>query len=185
MWSSVRRAERRFARAVGSQRVTDEYRSDRRQLEFCPAAVTAGQSCSSRCPLPGGARDVGGDDVGGVPVQAAAGPVVPDRGPRVGVRGSLLHVPQRHSGIQTGREQCSNHAEYLSRSRAPGGYSWVGDYGYASPRPWSRAGSGASTGRRLRRVPGHVRGMAARRRAAWLTGELAAAGTSVSGRGDA
>ncbi len=28
---------------------------------------------------------------------------------------------------------------------------------------------------------GHVRGMAARRRAAWLTGELAAAGTSVSG----
>jgi len=30
---------------------------------------------------------------------------------------------------------------------------------------------------------GHVRGMAARRRAAWLTGERAAAGTSVSGRG--
>ncbi len=30
---------------------------------------------------------------------------------------------------------------------------------------------------------GHVRGMAARRRATWLTAELAAAGTSVSGRG--
>ena len=30
---------------------------------------------------------------------------------------------------------------------------------------------------------GHVRGMAARGRAAWLTGELAAAGTSVSRRG--
>ena len=34
-------------------------------------------------PLPGGACDVGGDDVGGVPVQAAAGPVVPHRGSRV------------------------------------------------------------------------------------------------------
>jgi len=30
---------------------------------------------------------------------------------------------------------------------------------------------------------GHVPGMAAHRRAAWLTGELAAAGTSVSGAG--
>ena len=40
--------------------------------EFCPAAVTARQNCSSRCRLPGGACNVGSDDVGGVPVQAAA-----------------------------------------------------------------------------------------------------------------
>jgi len=53
----------------------------------------------------------------------------------------------------TGREQCSDHAEYLSRSGAPGGYSRVGDYGYGSPRPWNKARSGASTGRRLRRAP--------------------------------
>ena len=32
----------------------------------------------------------------------------------------------------------------------------------------------------LRRVPGHICGMAARQRAAWQPGELAAAGTSVA-----
>ena len=45
-------------------------------------------------PLPGGACDVGGDYVGGVPVQAAAGSVVPHRGSRVGMRGGLLDVAQ-------------------------------------------------------------------------------------------
>ena len=35
-----------------------------------------------------------------MPVQAAAGPVVPHRGPRIRVRGRLLHVVQRHPGIQ-------------------------------------------------------------------------------------
>ena len=43
--------------------------------------------------LPGGTRDVGGDDVGRVPVQAAAGSVIPHRGARICVRGGLLHVP--------------------------------------------------------------------------------------------
>jgi hypothetical protein len=42
--------------------------------------------------LPGGAGEVGGDDVGCVPVQAAAGPVVPHRGPRVSVGGGLVNV---------------------------------------------------------------------------------------------
>jgi len=60
----------------------------------------------------------------------------------------------RASGLErTGREQCSDNAEYLSRSGAPGGYSRVGDYGYGSPRLWSRGKSGASTGHRLQRVP--------------------------------
>jgi hypothetical protein len=55
--------------------------------------------------LPGGASDVGRDDIGGVPVQAAAGPVVPDRGARVRVGGGLLHVAQRHAGVQGGGDE--------------------------------------------------------------------------------
>ena len=51
--------------------------------------------------LPGGACEVGCDDVGCVPVQAAAGPVVPHPGARVSVRRCLLHVPQRHPSIET------------------------------------------------------------------------------------
>ncbi len=44
------------------------------------------------------------------------------------VRGSAwragdLDVAQVDSGVETGREQCSNHAEYLCRSGHPGGYS--------------------------------------------------------------
>jgi len=46
--------------------------------------------------LPGGSGDVGGDDVGGVPVEGGAGAVVAHGGPRVGVRGGFLHVAQRH-----------------------------------------------------------------------------------------
>ncbi len=42
--------------------------------------------------LPGSAGDLGRDDIRGVPVEAPAGPVVPDRGPRVTVGGSLLNV---------------------------------------------------------------------------------------------
>ena len=55
--------------------------------------------------LPGSASDVGRDDIGGVPVQASAGPVVPDRGSRVSVGGSLLNVAQRHAGIQGGGDE--------------------------------------------------------------------------------
>jgi hypothetical protein len=65
-----------------------------------------GGDAVSQCGLPGGARDVGGDDVGRMPVQAAAGPVVPHRGPRVRVRGGLLHLAQRHPGVQRGGDAC-------------------------------------------------------------------------------
>jgi hypothetical protein len=64
--------------------------------------------------LSGGAGEVGGDDVGGMPVQAASGPVIPHCGSRVSVGGGLLHVTERHTGIETGRERITNHAEYLS-----------------------------------------------------------------------
>ena len=55
--------------------------------------------------LPGGAGDVGGDDVGSVPVQAAAGPVVPHCGSRVSVGGGLLHVAQRHASVERGGDE--------------------------------------------------------------------------------
>jgi hypothetical protein len=64
--------------------------------------------------LPGGAGDVRRDDVGCVPVQAAAGPVIPHGGPRVSVGGGLLHVAQRHARVETGRERITNRVEYLS-----------------------------------------------------------------------
>ena len=56
----------------------------------------------------GGACDVGGDNIGRVPVQAAAGPVISHRGPRVRMGGGFLHVAQRDPGIQrSGDERVS------------------------------------------------------------------------------
>jgi len=46
--------------------------------------------------LPGGTSEVGRDDVGRVPVQAAAGTVIPHGSPGIGVRGGFLDVPERH-----------------------------------------------------------------------------------------
>src|SRR6516162_6932018 len=54
------------------------------------------------CRLPGGARDVRGNVIRSVPVQAAAGPVVPHHGSRISMGGSLLHVAQRDPGIERG-----------------------------------------------------------------------------------
>ena len=67
--------------------------------------MTARLSHGSGLRLPRCPGEVGGDDVGGVPVQAAAGPVIAHRGPRVGVRSGFLHVPQRHSGVQRGGDE--------------------------------------------------------------------------------
>jgi hypothetical protein len=55
--------------------------------------------------LPGGSGDERRDNIRGVPVQRSPGPVVPDRGARVGVRGRFLHVPQRHAGIERGCDE--------------------------------------------------------------------------------
>ena len=52
--------------------------------------------------LPGGARDISSHYVGSAPVQAAAGSVIPDRGPRISMRGSFLDIAQRHSRIECG-----------------------------------------------------------------------------------
>jgi len=44
-------------------------------------------------------------DVGGVPVQATAGPVVPHRGTRIGMGCGLLYVAQRHPGVERGGDE--------------------------------------------------------------------------------
>ena len=49
--------------------------------------------------LPGGSGKVGGDDVGGVPVETAAGTVIAHCRARVGVRGGFLHVPERNPRV--------------------------------------------------------------------------------------
>jgi hypothetical protein len=45
------------------------------------------------------------DDVGGVPVQARPRAVVANGGPRIGVGGGLLHIPQRHPGVKRGGDE--------------------------------------------------------------------------------
>ncbi len=91
----------------------------------CRLAAVAARRWKSSSPsrLPGRTRDVGGDDIGRVPVQAAAGPVIPDRSARVRMRRRLLHIPQRHSGIQTGNERFTSHAGWVLAERAGGRHS--------------------------------------------------------------
>jgi hypothetical protein len=56
--------------------------------------------------LPGGSGKVGGDDIGGVPVETAAGTVIAHRRARVGVRGGFLDVAERNSGVEGGGDEC-------------------------------------------------------------------------------
>jgi hypothetical protein len=60
----------------------------------------------------GAGGHVGGEDVVGVAVEVLAGPVVTHCGTWVGMAGSDLYVPEVHTRVKTGREQCFNHAEY-------------------------------------------------------------------------
>ena len=53
----------------------------------------------------GGAGEVGGDDVGGVPVERHPVAVVAHRGARVGVRGGLLDIAERHPGVERGSDE--------------------------------------------------------------------------------
>jgi hypothetical protein len=75
----------------------------RRHRADRPAQVRAGRL--SAFVLPGGAGDVRRDDVGGVPVQGRAGPVIAHRGSRVRVRGGFLHVSQRDPCVQGGVDE--------------------------------------------------------------------------------
>jgi hypothetical protein len=71
----------------------------------------------------GAGGHVGGEDVVGVPVEVLAGPVIAGSCAGIGVPGGDLDIAQVNPGIQTGREQCSNHAEYLSLDGARGVFS--------------------------------------------------------------
>src|SRR6266516_2097431 len=53
----------------------------------------------------GAGGHVGGQDVVRVAVEAVAGPVIPHRGPRVGVTGSDLHVTQVSASVEHGRDK--------------------------------------------------------------------------------
>ena len=53
--------------------------------------------------LPGNSGDVGGDDIGGMPVERGAGPVMAHRGLRISVRSGFLYVPERDPASELGR----------------------------------------------------------------------------------
>ena len=53
----------------------------------------------------GGSFNEADDDVVGVTVEVAAGPVIPCRHPRVAVSGGDLHIPQRNAGVQAGGDE--------------------------------------------------------------------------------
>src|SRR6266702_5291142 len=55
--------------------------------------------------LSGGSGDVGRDYIGGVPVQRGAGPVIAHGGPRIGVGGGFLDIPQRDPSIERGGDE--------------------------------------------------------------------------------
>jgi len=85
---------RRFAFTLASPQGDQVPGGRGRQAEPCHAV------------LPGRTGNVGGDYIRGVPVQAAAGPVVPDGGARVSVGCGLLDVAQRHPGVQRRGDKC-------------------------------------------------------------------------------
>ena len=72
-----------------------------RQRALCLAASGRQTELLQPSPLPGSSCYVGGDFISGVPVEAAAGAVVPHGGSRIAVRGRLLHVAQRDPGVQS------------------------------------------------------------------------------------
>jgi hypothetical protein len=78
------RPDRRFACMLRSRSVTALRPLSSGCRRPVRPAVGPPDGAASRCGLPGGAGDVRGDDVGSVPVQASAGPVVPHRGSRAG-----------------------------------------------------------------------------------------------------
>ncbi len=70
-----------------------------------PAPRSFLRARNGHCWLSGGARDEGRHDVGGVPVEGHAGPVVAHRGARVGMTGRFLNVEQRDTRIESGRDE--------------------------------------------------------------------------------
>jgi hypothetical protein len=92
----------RFALTLKSRFVTSSAtcRSNLGTTAARLAGLAARRNCC-RGKSSGGACDIPGDDAGRVPVQAAAGPVIAHRRPRVSMGGCLLDVARRHPGIRT------------------------------------------------------------------------------------
>ena len=65
--------------------------------------------------------------LGGVPVQAAAGTVIPHGGPRIGVRGGLLNIAQGDASVEGGRDECMPERVRPNRLADPGAASEPSD----------------------------------------------------------
>src|ERR1700761_6488699 len=98
-----------------------------RSGQLCPADGPAGQRSACHCSLPGGAGKVGGDDVGGVSVEATAGPVIPHSGPGVCVGGGFLDIAERDPGVQDGGDECVPQSVRSDRLADPGPAGYPAD----------------------------------------------------------
>jgi hypothetical protein len=75
------------------------------QLQGVICVAGAGQADGPCGVLPGGTGEAGGDGIGRVPVQAAAGAVVSHRGAGIGVGGGLLDIPERDPRVEGGGDE--------------------------------------------------------------------------------
>ena len=137
---------------IGGSRVTFR---DRFQRSAPVPSPSRGPPAGRRHPgvLSGGAGNVCGDYVSGVPVQRRPGTVIPHRGSGVGVRGGLLHVPRRilaAAGAATHRFAVgrTRHIVRAASSRWPTAVCGGGPTRPGDPRP-GRPGEHESDGSRL------------------------------------
>ena len=70
-----------------------------------PSGCSAAVSGSRVSPGAGGTGEVGRDDVGGVAVQRAAGPVVTAGLARIGVPRKVLHITQAAASVESGGDR--------------------------------------------------------------------------------
>ena len=77
---------RRMTRSPPGPSASSQPHADKRTRFARGAALARGRCLFLLLVLPGSSRDVGGEDISGMPVQDGAGPVVAHGGPRVGAR---------------------------------------------------------------------------------------------------
>ncbi len=95
-----------FAFALRSQNVTGLSVAGNSARRFSLPGEVSGWPA-----LPGGTGEVGDDEVGRVPVQAAATPFVPRRCPRAGMGSGFVRVAQRDLDIERGGAMVSQPSE--------------------------------------------------------------------------
>ena len=99
-----------------------------------------GGAVAARQVLSGGAGDVSGDDIGGMPVERRPGPVIAHRGPGISVRGSFLHI-----GPAGRRSRSARSHGPLRQTRGRAGRRRRGQ---ARPPPLRTPGPGLALGER-------------------------------------